>query len=214
MSKDITTYFTRFVAYSQKAYHESFVTRNCFPWWNIDFNHSYVIQYSKRNSKEEFDLLQHTKQIPFFEFFICQCGIRKYLENSQQQHSFYPHLWHYDDRHVDFQCPFRQRCDYFKLLQSVNKPDYEIFLWIKSFDCTGTTQYKNESQLLRNFKHSAIKRKKKSKTTQKSNKNTKKQSKNDAETEFQEMITIRQQILEEAYTLKSPEYHPQSPFVK
>ncbi|KAF0511293.1 hypothetical protein F8M41_018328 [Gigaspora margarita] len=102
MSKDITTYFTRFAAYSQKAYHESFVTRNCIPWWNIDFARSYVIQYSKRNSKEEFDLLQHTKQIPFFEFFVCQCGIRTYLENNQQQHSFYPYLWHYDDRHIDF----------------------------------------------------------------------------------------------------------------
>ncbi|KAF0463565.1 hypothetical protein F8M41_026595 [Gigaspora margarita] len=77
MSKDITTYFTHFVAYSQKAYHEYFVTRNCIPW--------------------------------------------KYLENNQQQHSFYPHLWHYDDRHTDFQCPFRRRCDYFKLLQSVDK---------------------------------------------------------------------------------------------
>ncbi|KAF0491973.1 hypothetical protein F8M41_021803 [Gigaspora margarita] len=91
------------------------------------------------------------------------------------------------------------------------RPDYKIFLWIKSFDCTGTTQYKNESQLFREFKYSALKRKKKPKTSQKSNQNTKKQSKNDTETEFQEMITTRQQILEEAYTLKSPEYHPQSP---
>ncbi|CAG8813996.1 12582_t:CDS:1, partial [Gigaspora rosea] len=41
------------------------------------------------------------------------------------------------------------------------KPDYEIFLWVKSFDCTGTTQYKNESQLLREFKQATIKRKKK-----------------------------------------------------
>ncbi|KAF0465061.1 hypothetical protein F8M41_026370 [Gigaspora margarita] len=72
MSKDITIYFTHFAAYSQKIYHESFVTRNCIPWWNIDFARSYVIQHSKRNSKEEFDLLQHTKQIPFFEFFVCQ----------------------------------------------------------------------------------------------------------------------------------------------
>ncbi|KAF0469256.1 hypothetical protein F8M41_025605 [Gigaspora margarita] len=83
------------------------------------------------------------------------------------------------------------------------RPDYEIFLWIKSFDCTGTTQYKNESQLLREFKHSAIKQKKKPK--QNSIQNNKKSCKNDAKTEFQEMITIRQQILEEAYTLKSPE---------
>ncbi|KAF0556665.1 hypothetical protein F8M41_015024 [Gigaspora margarita] len=169
MSKDITIYFTHFAAYSQKAYHESFVTRNSIPWWNIDFNRLYVIQYSKRNSKEEFDLLQHTKQIPFFDFFVCQCGIRKYLENNQHQHSFYPHLWHYDDHHIDFQCPFHQRL---------------------------------------------LKRKKKLKITQKSNQSTKKQSKNDAETEFQEMITICQQILDESYTLKSSEYHPQSLSVK
>uniref|UniRef100_A0A8H3ZZG4 Uncharacterized protein n=1 Tax=Gigaspora margarita TaxID=4874 RepID=A0A8H3ZZG4_GIGMA len=236
MSKDITTYFTHFAAYLQKAYHESFVTRNCIPWWNINFARSYVIQYSKRNSKEEFDLLQHTKQIPFFEFFVCQYGIKKYLENNQQQDSFYPHLWHYDDCYADFHCPFRRRCDYFKLLQSVDKslskneklinmnsrgslmrikkqfhnlrPDYEIFLWIKSFDCTGTTQYKNESQLLHEFKQLALKRKKKQKSVQ----NTKKQHKNnnDTEIELQKMITMRQQILDELYTLKSPEYHPQS----
>ncbi|KAF0477132.1 hypothetical protein F8M41_024278 [Gigaspora margarita] len=185
ISKDITTYFTHFATYSQKAYHESFVTRNGISWQNINFNRSYVIQYSKRNSKEEFDLLQHTKQIPFFEFFVCQCDIRTYLENNQQQHPFYPHLWHYDNCYVDFQCLFCQHCNYFKLLQSVNKslpknkklinmnstgslmrvkkqfcnlrPDYEIFLWIKSFDCTRTTQYKNESQLLREFKHLALK---------------------------------------------------------
>ncbi|RIB06204.1 hypothetical protein C2G38_2217690 [Gigaspora rosea] len=192
MSKDITIFFTHFSSYIQKAYHESFVTKNSIPWWNIDFNHSYVIQYLKRNSKEQFDFLQHTKQIPFFEFFDCKCGIRTYLENNNYC-SFYPHFWHYDDRHGDFQCPFRRRCDYFKLLQSVDKsfgkkeklinmnskgslmrikrmfrnlkPDYEIFLWIKSFDCTGTTQYKNESQLLQ----------------------------------------------EESYTLKSPCYQPKSP---
>ncbi|KAF0501064.1 hypothetical protein F8M41_020177 [Gigaspora margarita] len=42
------------------------------------------------------------------------------------------------------------------------RPDYEIFLWIKSFECTGTTQYKNESQLLHEFKqlHSNEKRNK------------------------------------------------------
>ncbi|KAF0412226.1 hypothetical protein F8M41_007959 [Gigaspora margarita] len=91
------------------------------------------------------------------------------------------------------------------------RPDYEIFLWIKSFDCTGTTQYKNESQLLREFKQSAIKRKKKPKQNSIQNK---KSCKNNAETEFQEMITTRQQILEEAYTLKSPEYQLQSPSVK
>ncbi|KAF0490122.1 hypothetical protein F8M41_021981 [Gigaspora margarita] len=116
MSKDITTYFICFAAYLQKVYHESFVTRNCISWWNIDFAHLYIIQYSKRNSKEEFDLLQHTKQIPFFKFFVCQCGIRKYLKNIQQQYSFYPYLWHYDNWHVDFQCPFHQCYDYFKLL--------------------------------------------------------------------------------------------------
>ncbi|KAF0356333.1 hypothetical protein F8M41_014779 [Gigaspora margarita] len=135
MSKDITTYFTRFAAYSQKAYHESFVTRNCIPWWNIDFARSYVIQ-----------------------------------------------------------------------------PDYEIFLWIKSFDCTRTTQYKNESQLLREFKQLALKQKKKQKSVQ----NTKKQHKNNNDTkiELQKIITTRQQILDESYTLKSPEYHPQSPFIQ
>ncbi|CAG8823914.1 76_t:CDS:2, partial [Gigaspora rosea] len=149
MSKDITTFFTRFSSYTQTAYHESFVTKNSIPWWNIDFNRSYVIQYLKRNSKEQFDFLQHTKQIPFFEFFDCKCGICTYLENNNYC-SFYPHFWHYDNRHGDFQCLFRRQCDYFKLLQMFRnlKPDYEIFLWIKSFDCTGTTQYKNESQLL------------------------------------------------------------------
>ncbi|KAF0385623.1 hypothetical protein F8M41_011453 [Gigaspora margarita] len=83
------------------------------------------------------------------------------------------------------------------------------------FDCTGITQYKNESQLLHKFKQLALKRKKKSKTIQKSNQSTKKQSKNNdnAETELQEIITMRQQIFEESYTLKSPKYHPQSPSV-
>ncbi|KAF0385178.1 hypothetical protein F8M41_011505 [Gigaspora margarita] len=131
MLKDITTYFTRFVAYSQKAYHESFVTRNGIPWWNIDFARSYVIQ--------------------------------KYLENNQQQHSFYPHLG--------------------------------IMIIV---------------MLIFNIHFVNVKQK----SSQKSNQSTKKQSKNDAETEFQEMIIIHQQILEEAYTLKSPEYHPQSPSVK
>ncbi|KAF0543583.1 hypothetical protein F8M41_003547 [Gigaspora margarita] len=80
------------------------------------------------------------------------------------------------------------------------RPDYEIFLWIKSFDCTRTTQYKNESQLLCEFKQSTLKRKKKQKLSQ----NTKKQP----ETELQKMITKRQQILDKSYTLISPEYHP------
>ncbi|KAF0526223.1 hypothetical protein F8M41_014123 [Gigaspora margarita] len=80
------------------------------------------------------------------------------------------------------------------------------------FDCTGTTQYKNESQLLREFKHSALKRKKKPK--QKSIQTIKKQPKNNTETELQKMITARQQILKESYTLKSSKYHPQLPSVQ
>ncbi|RIB17500.1 hypothetical protein C2G38_2187121 [Gigaspora rosea] len=195
MSKDITTFFTRFSSYTQKAYHESFVTKNSISWWNIDFNRSYVIQYLKRNPKEQFDFLQHTKQIPFFEFFDCKYGIRTYLENNNYC-SFYPHLWHYDYRHGDFQCPFRRRFD-----KSLNKkeklinlnskgslmrikrmfrnlkPDYEIFLWVKSFDCTGTTQYKNQ-----------------------------------IDSELNQLISTRQQLLkEEPYTLKSSCYQPQSP---
>ncbi|CAG8809586.1 2917_t:CDS:1, partial [Dentiscutata erythropus] len=96
------------------------------------------------------------------------------------QRKFYPHLWYYDTCHQQASCPFQQRCEYFKLLQSVDKSlpknewllnmnkkeslmkikkkfrtlklKYEIYLWVKNFNDTSSTIYKQECELLRNFK--------------------------------------------------------------
>ncbi|RIB24506.1 hypothetical protein C2G38_2283406 [Gigaspora rosea] len=95
------------------------------------------------------------------------------------------------------------------------KPDYEIFLWIKSFDCTETTQYKNKSQLLREFKQATIKRKKKTQAKKYQPYQKKHQTNSESEqinTELNQLISTRQQLLEEeSYTLKSPCYQPKSP---
>ncbi|CAG8828343.1 12360_t:CDS:2, partial [Cetraspora pellucida] len=105
MQQDIVTHFSRFVKPIQKHFHESFMIINSIPWWNIDFDKSYVFFYSKREQKEKFDTLEHSKIIPYYDFFKCKC-------------EFHPHLWQYDPQHKDSKCSFRSHCEYFKLLQS------------------------------------------------------------------------------------------------
>ncbi|CAG8823622.1 4497_t:CDS:1, partial [Cetraspora pellucida] len=89
-------------------------------WWNIAFDKSYVLFYSKREQKEKFDTLEHSKIIPYYDFFKCKCGTRPYLGDDLKR-EFHPHLWQYDPRHKDAKCTFRSWCKYFKLLQSVDK---------------------------------------------------------------------------------------------
>ncbi|CAG8823440.1 6970_t:CDS:1, partial [Dentiscutata erythropus] len=112
ITRDITTHFIRFVTINYKIVHESFIIKNNIPWWNIDFECSYIIVYKKRNPKEKFDMLEHSKHEKYFDFFKCKCP---------NTHEFHPHLWQYDKRHNDNHCPFRQCCDYFKILQSIDK---------------------------------------------------------------------------------------------
>ncbi|CAG8709538.1 8351_t:CDS:1, partial [Cetraspora pellucida] len=95
------------------------------------------------------------------------------------------------------------------------KLDYEIFLWIKNFNDTGSTIYKNEPKLLREFKSNIFKRKKKQKTVKIE--------------EICEDIAEREAIFTDEKisgnynaenknsdvclmtSIRSPEYHPQSP---
>ncbi|CAG8741278.1 22219_t:CDS:2, partial [Dentiscutata erythropus] len=179
-------------------FHKSFVTRNSIFWRNIDFSWSYVIKYDKHNSKEKFDMLQQSSHIPFNEFFICKCGSDK--TNWQKE-------------------AYRQECDYFKLLQSVNKSlpknerlinmnkkgslmkikkifctiklDYDIYLWVKNLNDTTSTIYKQESELLQNFKKSIFKQAKKKKINI---------------SEIKPIVETRLTALNQ-----SPEYYPQSP---
>ncbi|CAG8810547.1 3750_t:CDS:2, partial [Cetraspora pellucida] len=62
------------------------------PWWNIDFNKSYVLFYSKREQKEKFDTLEHSKIILYYDFFKCKCGTQPYLGDNLKR-EFYPYLW-------------------------------------------------------------------------------------------------------------------------
>ena len=180
IKQDITSHFTRFSKHNQKIFHESFIILNSISWRDIDFDHSYVITYNQRKTNEKFDLLKHSKDIPFFEYFKYKCKL------SQK---FHPYKWQYDTHHNNRFCPFERRCEYFKLLQSVDKSlpkneklgslnikgslmrfkklfcqlklDYDIFLYLKTFNSTNSTIYKNETELLKQFKQNVIKRKKK-----------------------------------------------------
>ncbi|CAG8684594.1 3721_t:CDS:2 [Dentiscutata erythropus] len=171
ITRDITTHFTCFVPINYKIVYESFIIKNNIPWWNIDFERSYIIVYKKRNPKEKFDMLEYSKYEKYFNFFKC-----KYFDTRE----FYPYLWQYDKCHNDNRCSFYQCCDYFKTLQSIDKNlsdneklaylskknsllrlkrlysfmklRYDIFFWIKNFSDTGMTQYKDEVKLLRDFK--------------------------------------------------------------
>ncbi|CAG8783230.1 7696_t:CDS:2, partial [Racocetra fulgida] len=61
---------------------------------NIDFDQSYVIVYSRLKPKEKFDLLEHSQEIKFFDYFQCKC---------KKEKTFRPDLWQYDNRHSDQQ---------------------------------------------------------------------------------------------------------------
>ena len=111
MERDIVTHFTRFSSIKQKKFHESFVILNKIPHTNIDFERSYIIIYSRLKPKEKFDLLEHSQEIKFLDYFQCKC---------KKEKPFRPDLWQYDNCHSDQQCLFRRRYDYFRLLQSVN----------------------------------------------------------------------------------------------
>ncbi|CAG8741311.1 18732_t:CDS:1 [Dentiscutata erythropus] len=165
-------------------------------------------------------MLQQSSHIPFNEFFICKCGSDKTnWQKEAHRQEFQPHLWHYDKRHQRSSCPFRRRCDYFKLLQSVDKSfpknerlinmnkkgslmkikktfrtiklDYEIYLWVKNLNDTTSSIYKQESELLQKFKKSIFKRAKKKKIN----------------------ISKIKPIVELCLISlnRSPEYHPQFP---
>ncbi|CAG8712683.1 6734_t:CDS:1 [Dentiscutata erythropus] len=108
-------------------------------------------------------MLEHSQYIKYFNYFQCKC--RKKIRE------FYPHRWQYDNRHDDNNCPFFKRCNYFKVLQTVDpekkyqkeeklgclnqkgslmrfknyfriyKLDYNIFFWVKNFKDTDFKQY-------------------------------------------------------------------------
>ena len=164
-------------------------------------------------------MLQHSSHIPFNEFFICKCESKTNWQKEASRRKFQPHLWHYDKRHQRSLCPFQRRCDYFKLLQSVDKSlpknerlinmnkkgslmkikkifrniklDYDMYLWVKNLNDTTSTIYKQESNLLQNFKKTIFKRAKKKKINI---------------SEIKPIIESRLISLNQ-----SPEYHPQSP---
>jgi hypothetical protein len=220
INRDIKSNFSKYSSLKWKVFHESFIVKNGISFRNIDFERSYVIKYEIRKQKEEFDMLKHSKRIPFLEYFDCKC-FRKISKRE-----FHPHLWNYDNRHDDCQCPFLRRCQYFKLLQSVDKtlpakeklgslnkkgslmrfkklfrtlkPDYDIFFWVKNMNDTGTSIYKDEVKLLFEFKKYIFRKGKKKKI-------------NILDTG--KLIDHRLKKIEEheEYQLKSPEWHPVSP---
>ena len=134
----------------------------------------------------------------------------------------------YETRHADNCCPFKMRCNYFQLLQSVDKninssdklvhlgskgslmkmkrylsrfkPDYEIWFWVKSFKSTCSQEYKNETELIKEFKRYVNRKGKKKK-----NRQTASEIENIANTRLKEIKKP------EEYKLQSPEYHPESP---
>ncbi|CAG8529463.1 4285_t:CDS:2 [Dentiscutata erythropus] len=187
ITRDITTHFIHFVPINYKIVHESFIIKNNISWWNINFERSYVIIYKKQNSKEKFNMLEHSKHEKYFNFFKCKC-----LDTCE----FYPHLWQYDKHYNDNHCPFRQRCDYFKTLQSIDKnlPDNEKLAH------TGTIQYKDEVKLLHDFKTYVFRKGKRK--VKKNNNNVQEFTNKKLE------IAITNQIKQiEEYKLKSLEYY-------
>ena len=112
MERDVTTHFKRFSPLDYKIMHESFVISKGISWCNIDFDKSYIRFYKRCAQKEKFDLLEHVNEIKFKDYFVCKC---------KKKFKFYEHLWQYDTRHDNNFCPFKMRCNYFQLLQSVNK---------------------------------------------------------------------------------------------
>ncbi|CAG8811885.1 9125_t:CDS:2 [Dentiscutata erythropus] len=121
IQKDIVTPFSKHSQIKQKAFHEHFIILNSISFRDIDFEHSYIILYKKRNPKEQFDLLKHNEHIKFFDFFKCKCGNNKTNFRNEKEYKFREDLWQYDNRYTNWECPFRRRCRYFKLLQSVDK---------------------------------------------------------------------------------------------
>ncbi|RIB10264.1 hypothetical protein C2G38_2206623 [Gigaspora rosea] len=77
MSRDIVTHFVNFAPIKYKTVHESYIVINNIPWWNIDFNRSYIIKYSKRNAKKKFDMLEHSEYIKYFDFFQYETKLLK-----------------------------------------------------------------------------------------------------------------------------------------
>lgn len=196
-----------------KIFLESYVQSNNIPWWNIDFEKSYVTKFKKRKPEEKFDKLQHLEYINFFDYFVCKCGKS---HNSGTERRFQPQLWNCDNRHRCGSCPFRHRSEYFKLISSstnkkvMNKKgslmllkkklrylklDYNIWLWVKDMNCAGYTEYKVETQLLREFRDNVLKRKKKVINNKEKN----------SCLEIENMVKDR--------VINSPEYHPVSPSV-
>jgi hypothetical protein len=83
------------------------------------------------------------------------------------------------------------------------KPDYDIYLWVKNFNETTATIYKNEVKLLQDFKQFINRKKKKSK----------KQNISQI-VELEQIVDKKIQTIKESkesLEIPSPEYHPQSP---
>ena len=100
MERDVVTHFVRFSSVKQKVFHELFIVLNNISWRNIDFDRSYVIKYERREKKDDkFDMLKHSEQIPYLDFFKCKC---------KDKREFYPNLWQYDKRYNNQFCPFGQ----------------------------------------------------------------------------------------------------------
>ena len=77
IDRDIKTNFSKYSPLKYKVFHESYIIRKSISWRNIDFERSYVIKFNRRKEKEKFDLFEHSEQIPYFEFFKCNCGSDK-----------------------------------------------------------------------------------------------------------------------------------------
>jgi hypothetical protein len=77
------------------------------------------------------------------------------------------------------------------------KPNYDIYLWVKNFNDTGSSIYKDEVKLLFEFKKYIFRKGKKDKIDI-----------SDISKSVDKRLTT---LNEKEHIIKSPEYHPQSP---
>ncbi|CAG8708409.1 10969_t:CDS:2 [Gigaspora rosea] len=191
MQRDIITHFTRFASLRYKVLHESYIVQNSISWRNINFEKSYVIQYSKRKQKEEFNMLKHSRTINFLDFFVCRCGTDKTNFRDSKFQT------------VDKSLPpnekigrLSKRGSLMRLKKHFRtlKLDYDIFFYVKNFNDTTSTIYKDEKKLLREFKKYIFRKGKKRKIVV---------------AETVSLINKRMKHIEDR--MNSPEYHPLSP---
>jgi hypothetical protein len=83
----------------------------------------------------------------------------------------------------------------FKKLYRDLKLDYDLFLWVKNVNSTNAVIYKDEQNLLKNFKKNVLKRQRKRK-----------------DNDIVKDANLRLTKLKE-YKLQSPKWQPQSPSI-